>query len=159
MSDTLGTIRRALRSAKSAERRALRHKMARYNPLASKGKTPDNLYDAESAKTTQDVISETLDAARYMPQKGRVPRFQDSSDRLLHECSIVSPEVRDTWRAKVGMSSLLSDDIKAKLTQQSGACAMKTLRESRLNDLAKWMVWMWCDEEGYDPDKHPSRTK
>ena len=152
MSDTLSAIRRALRSAKSAERRALRHKMTRYNSLSAKGKTPDNLYDEESARTTQDVIQETLEAAR---QKRRAPVYKDSTDKLLHECNVVSPEIREAWHAKVGMASLLSDECRIKLQQSAGHNSMKSLHEARLNDLAKWMVYMWCEGEGYDPDKHP----
>lgn len=157
MSDTLSAIRRALRSAKSAERRALRHKMARYNSLANKGKTPDNLYDEESARTTQDVIQETLQAARQMRGAGRVSVSRDSTDKLLSECNVVSPEIRDAWHARIGISSLLNDEARQKLQQSAGVNSMKSLHDARLNDLAKWMVWMWCEGEGYDPDKHPKR--
>jgi len=158
MSDTLSAIRRALRSVKSAERRALRHKMSRYDNLATKGKTLDNLYDANSAKTTQDVIEETLSFARSH-DKRRAPVAHDSTDTLLRECNVVSPEIREAWRAKVGMFSLLSDDIKTKLAEQSGSRAYSSLRDAKLNDLAKWMVWMWCEGEGYDPGKHPKREQ
>lgn len=154
MSDTLSAIRRALRSAKSAERRALRHKMAKYNSLSMKGKTPDNLYDEESARTTQDVIQETLEAARQMRVGGRAPVYRDSTDKLLHECNVVSPEIREAWHAKVGMASLLSDDLRNKLKESAGYNSMKSLHDARLNDLARWMVWMWCEGEGYDPGKH-----
>lgn len=169
MSDTLSAIRRALRSAKSAERRALRHKMARYNSLATKGKTPDNLYDEESARTTQDVIQETLEAARQMRGAGRVSVSRDSTDRLLNECNVVSPEIREAWHARIGMASLLTDEIREKLShttnsvlnmETSEALRMRQLldaqaHEQSLNVLARWMVWMWCEGEGYDPDKHP----
>lgn len=173
MSDTLSAIRRALRSAKSAERRALRHKMSRYDSLATKGKTPDNLYDEESARTTQDVIQETLDAARNTRIGGRAPVYRDSTDKLLHECNVVSPEVREAWHARIGMASLLTDEIRAKLshttnsflnTETPEALRMRQLLDARAHEqsldvLARWMVYMWCEGEGYDPDKHPKVTK
>jgi len=159
MSDTLAAIRRAIRQSQSAERRKLRHKMNPYNRLSQKATGDPQGYDANSAKTTQDVIAETLSLAHSHDKRRRAPVAHDSTDTLLRECNVVSPEVRDAWRAKVGMVSLLSDDIKTKLVESSGSPAMKTLRESRLNDLAKWMVWMWCDEEGYDPGKHPKREQ
>jgi hypothetical protein len=171
MSDTLGAIRRALRSSQAAERRKLRHKMSRYDSLATKGKTPDNLYDVNSAKTTQDVIEETLSLACNKDKRRRALLSHDSTDRLLRECNIVSPEVRDAWHARIGMSSLLTDDIRAKLSHTTNsylntdtpeAIRMRELceiraREQTLATLAKWMVYMWCEGEGYDPGKHPRK--
>lgn len=159
MSDTLSAIRKAIRSSQSASRRELRHKMAKYNSLATKGKTPDNLYDTESARTTQDVIQETLDAACQVRGAGRFSISKDATDKLFSECNIVSPEIRNAWHARIGMASLLSDECRMKLQQSAGINSMRSLHEARLNDLAKWMVWMWCEGEGYDPDKHPKVIK
>lgn len=157
MSDTLSAIRRAIRQSQSAERRALRHKMSKYNSLASKGKTPDNLYDPESARTTQDVIQETLEIARQRRGAGRFSVSRDATDRLLNECNVVSPEIREAWHARIGISSLLNDAARQKLQQSAGIGGMRSLHDARLNDLAKWMVWMWCEGEGYDPGKHPRK--
>jgi len=157
MSDTLAAIRRALRSSQAAERRKLRHKMQPYNTLSRKQTGDPQGYDANSAKTTQDVIEETLSLASNRDNRRRAPVTHDSTDKLLRECNVVSPEVRDAWQAKIGMSSLLSDDIKKKLADSSGSRAYSSLRDAKLNDLAKWMVYMWCEGEGYDPDKHPRR--
>lgn len=161
MSDTLAAIRRAIRQSQSAQRRALKHKMSRYDSLANKGKTPDNLYDVESAKTTQDVIEETLSAARQKRGAGRFSVSRDATDRLLNECNVVSPEIREAWHARIGMASLLSDECRTKLQQSAGVNSMRALsnakRDATLSELARWMVWMWCDEEGYDPDKHPRK--
>jgi len=159
MSDTLAAIRRALRSSQAAERRKLKYKMNPYNRLSQKATGDPQGYDVNSAKTTQDVIEETLSLARSHDKRRRAPVAHDSTDTLLRECNVVSPEIRDAWRAKVGMLSLLSDDIKTKLAEQSGSRAMSSLRECRLNDLAKWMVYMWCEGEGYDPDKHPKQAR
>lgn len=150
MSDTLSSIRRALRSARASERRALKHKMNPYNSLSKKPKTQDSDYDVNSAKTTQDVIEETLELASKKKAAGRFSVTQ--GDHLLKQCNIVSPEIREAWQAKIGMHSLLSDDVKEKLQLQAGN--YQKLREMRLNELAKWMVIQWCDVEGYDPDKH-----
>lgn len=168
MSDTLAAIRRAIRQSQSAERRALRHKMAKYNSLATKGKTPDNLYDEESARTTQDVIQETLSAARNMRGAGRFSVSRDATDKLLSECNVVSPEIRDAWHARIGMASLLTDENRTQLAESSGSRGLAALYKAkqldamrlyntRLDELAKWMVYMWCEGEGYDPDKHPRK--
>lgn len=153
MSDTLSSVRKAIRSARASERRALKYKMNQYNSLSGKTKKQDSDYDVNSAKTTQDVIEETIELAR---QKKPLSRFSTSqANHLLKQCNIVSPEIRDTWRAKIGMCNMLSDDVKEKLQLQAGN--YQQLREKKLCDLAKWMVWMWCEQEGYDPDKHPKR--
>jgi len=159
MSDTLAAIRRALRQSQSAERRKLRHKMQSYNRLSQKATGEPQGYDANSAKTTQDVIAETLEIAHNRTAKRRAPVSHDSTDTLLRECNVVSPEVRDAWRARIGMSRLLSESNRLELRQQSGASALSTLRDAKLNDLAKWMVWMWCEGEGYDPGKHPKQSR
>lgn len=158
MSDTLAAIRRAIRQSQAAERRVLRHKMAKYNSLANKGKIPDNLYNAESTKTTQDVIEETLSAASNVRER-RAPLHRDATDRLLNECNVVSPEIREAWHARIGMASLLSDECRTKLQQSAGLNSMRSLHEAKLNDLAAWMVYMWCEGEGYDPEKHPKQVK
>lgn len=159
MSDTLAAIRRAIRQSQSAERRKLKHKMNPYNSLSQKSRSTadDRDYDPNTAKTTQDVIEETLSAARQMRVGGRVSVSRDSTDRLLHECNVVSPEIREAWHARIGISSLLNDEARQKLQQSAGVSSMRSLHDARLNDLAKWMVYMWCDEEGYDPDKHPRK--
>lgn len=161
MSDTLSAIRRAIRQSQSAERRKLRHKMNPYNSLSQKARSTadDRDYDPNTAKTTQDVIAETLEAARQMRGAGRFSVSRDSTDRLLSECNVVSPEIREAWHARIGLSSLLSDEARQKLQQSAGVNSMKSLHEARLNDLAKWMVWMWCEGEGYDPEKHPKRSE
>lgn len=180
MSDTLSAIRKAIRQSQSAERRKLKHSMKGavrisvqdqrtketkhyrypdYDSDKAPYTAPDRDYDPNTAKTTNDVIAETLEIARNTRIGGRVSVSRDSTDRLLNECNVVSPEIRAAWHAKVGMSSLLSDECRMKLQQSAGVNSMKSLHEARLNDLAKWMVWMWCDEEGYDPDKHPKVTK
>jgi len=157
MSDTLSAIRRAIRQSQSAERRKLRHKMQPYNRLSQKATGDQQGYDANSAKTTQDVIEETLSLARSHDKRRRAPVAHDSTDTLLRDCNVVSPEVLDAWRARIGMSRLLSESNRLELRQQSGASALSKLRDAKLNDLAKWMVYMWCEGEGYDPDKHPKQ--
>lgn len=155
MTDTLSTIRRANRAAKSAARRALRHKMLQYDVLSTKGVTSDNLYDANTAKTTQDVIEETLENVRNKSlvlngdRKRRAPVSQ--SDKLLAECNVVSPEVRKTWHAKINLYNLLDDVLRQKLLDES---TNKTLpkgngreewiaREMKLDALARAAVTMW----------------
>ena len=154
MSDTLASMRRALRAARSAERRVLKHKMDRYNSLSGKTRSTENEYDAQRAKTTNDVIAETLAIASNSVLKGAAGRFSRlpdaATDKLLHECNVVQPEVRTLWQQKIGMVSMLSDDTRAKLAQMPRF----SLREAKLNDLARWMVRQWCDIEGYDPAKH-----
>jgi len=159
MSDTLSAIRRAIHSSQAAERRKLRHKMQPYNTLSRKQTGDPQDYDAQSAKTTQDVIAETLSLASNRDKRRRAPVAHDSTDTLLRECNVVSPEIREAWRARIGMSRLLSDSNRIELQQQSGASALSTLRECKLNDLAKWMIWMWCEGEGYDPEKHPKQAR
>lgn len=154
MSDTLASMRRALRTARSAERRVLKHKMDRYNTLSNKARATENEYDSQRAKTTNDVIAETLAIASNSVLKGAAGRFSHlpdaATDKLLRESSVVQPEVRTLWQQKIGMVSLLDDDTRAKLAQMPRV----NLREARLNDLARWMVTQWCDVEGYDPAKH-----
>lgn len=154
MTDTLASMRRALRSARAAERRLLKHKMDRYNTLSNKARSTENDYDAQSAKTTNDVIAETLAIASQSHLRGAAGRFSRlpdaATDKLLREASVVQPEVRTLWQQKIGMVSMLSDDTRAKLQQMPRV----SIREQCLADLAKWMVAQWCDVEGYDPGKH-----
>ena len=161
LSDSLSSIRRALRSIQSAERRTLRHKMDRYNVLSQKesGNTPD--YDANKAKTTNDVIAETLAIAKHENTSRARGRFS-AEQRLFQDASIVQPEVRSVWQQKIGMYSLLSDNAREQLQQSVKNIVMNTpqtecerLRDIRLTQIARWMVYMWCDGEGYDPNKHP----
>ena len=152
MSDTLASIRRLNRFLRSQQRKALKKKMQPYNQLAGKESLPRE-YDNDAAKTTQDVIEETLQLAHT---KNGAKRFSvTQTDHLLQQCNIVSPEVRDVMRAKIGMYSLMNDEVRAKLQLQAGN--YQQLREKKLCELARWMVYMWCEGEGYDPEKHPKK--
>lgn len=175
MSDTLAAIRRAIRQSQSAERRKLRHKMNPYNSLSQKPRSTadDRDYDVNGAKTTQDVIEETLSIAHQMRGAGRVSVHKDATDRLLNECNVVSPEIRDAWHARIRIASLLTDKLREKLSHTTNsvlnmetpeALRMRELldakaHEQSLDVLARWMVYMWCEGEGYDPGKHPKVTK
>jgi hypothetical protein len=166
MSDTLASIRRALRSARAAERRALKYKMDRYNVLTGRTRGMIPVYDTQKARTTQDVVEETIAAFAQKRGPGRFSGSQHSTtDKLFAEAGIVQPEVRDAWRSKITSQRALTQDERAKLVQQATTCNVRSTpvvapepheaRERRLHAIARWMVYMYHEIEGYDPEKHP----
>jgi hypothetical protein len=166
MSDTLASIRRALRSARAAERRTLKYKMDRYNVLEGKTRSVAPVYDREMAKTTQDVVEETIAAFAQKRGPGRFSvSHTTATDKLFAEAGIVQPEVRDVWRSKITSQRALTQDELDALVKQASTSNTRVApvvapepheqRERRLRAIARWMVYMYHEIEGYDPEKHP----
>jgi hypothetical protein len=166
MSDTLASIRKALRSARAAERRVLKHKMDGYNVLAGQTRGVAPVYDREMAKTTQDVVEETIAAFAQKRGPGRFSvSHTTATDKLFAKAGVVQPELRDAWRSKIMSQRSLTADEREKLVQQArtGNTRVTSVqydepheqRERRLHAIACWMVYMYHEIEGYDPEKHP----
>lgn len=157
MSDTLSSVRRQIRSLASAQRRELKRKMDKYNTL-SRHIVTDHDYDSDAARTTNDVINETLElAAKQTMFKPDKHAKQAKEDKLLAECNVVQPEVRSLWHLKIGMHNMLNDTTRNKLRETTNnykTTESEEARNMRLSVLARWMVTQWCDVEGYDPAKH-----
>lgn len=147
MSDTLSHVRRVNRFLASQARKKLKKKMNPYNRLSNDNNLPHE-YDTENAKTTQDVIHETLELARSVNKSLRSRMsHSDKTDKLLREASVVQPEVREAWHAKINMSATLSEDAKLQLRTMCNNPRVNTepeyLRNMRLNNLARAWVNAW----------------
>lgn len=161
MSDTLSHIRRVNRYIKSQERKDLKKRMNPYNRLSSDKGTPLP-YDQESARTTQDVITETLELARSMNRGNKTREAKnDKTDKLFKEASIVSPEIREAWHCKINLASNIDSDTRDKLIQMCNNPRIKEepeyIREMRLNNLAKaWVnVWIMAKLDLVNQDRVP----
>lgn len=147
MSDTLSHVRRVNRFITSQARKQLKKKMNPYNRLSNDNNLPHK-YDVESAKTTQDVIHETLELARsFNRSANKRASHGDKADKLLREASIVQPEVREAWHAKINLSTHLSEDVKLSLRTMCNNPKTNNepeyLRDMRLNALARAWVNAW----------------
>lgn len=138
-------MRRVFKSIERWQRKTLRHKMDGYNTLAKRPNGEPLAYDSNKARTIVDVINDSAPVISHFNTRITYKRQSPTSERAA-----VSPEVRTLWQQKIGMCTMLSDDTRAKLAQMPRF----SLREAKLNDLARWMVTQWCDVEGYDPGKH-----
>lgn len=145
---TLSAERRLLRKQRSQERKQLKKRMDGYNSLARASKGEPLRYSERSAYTVAD-ISEELYAEIH--RENVRPHKKGRGLGVVQD--VVCQEVREMWHAKIGLVASLSDRNREELRTMS---VSSMLRETRLSNLARWMVEQYCDVEGYDPEKHLS---
>lgn len=149
--DTLSHIRKVKRFVESQNRKELKRRMNGYNGLASARGGVEGLGDSDSPDTIHDISQRLIEQCQVRAQaqgRSRFVRRVSQVDRIT--ANAVCDEVRRTWNEKLHANTQLNDETRAKLARSS----IGGLRESKLNDLAKWMVAQWCDVEGYDPVLH-----